>query len=199
MKFINIALFFISVFVLTACPSSKPYEDAVKKLHKNRMDLPNPILSYHDGIRFKVSELFEENYSPTYVLKDDATTGIIYDLDLNFSVESFTKAEAEAFQFAFSDSTDLLNSVHDQYVLKRENSLFDYKTSIKKSVPKTVGFTGIIQTIQGATYEFGTQTTYLMSTIEIGDKFYVFQLIGVKHNMGHLYDDFLDILNSIEK
>lgn len=199
MKFINIILLFILFGVLTACPSTHKYEEASKKLHKNKMDLPDPVMYEHDGVSYKISELFEENQDVNYVLKDDATTKIIYDLDLNFSVESFTKAEAEAFQFAFSDSIDLLNSVHDQYVIKRENSLIEPRTSIKKIAPKKVGFPGIIQTIHGSTYEFGKETTYLMSTIEIGDKFFVFQLIGIKDNMGYLYDDFLDILNSIEK
>jgi hypothetical protein len=38
-----------------------------------------------------------------------------------------------------------------------------------------------------------------MATVHVYDKFYVFQLIGKKENMGYLNDDFLAILNSIEK
>jgi hypothetical protein len=133
------------------------------------------------------------------VLKDDATTKIIYELELNFSVEAFDKNESKAFQFAFTDSVDLLNAVHDQYIIKRQNSLFNQFTSIKKPIDQSVGFNGIIQTIEGETYENDRTNTYFMATVQVGDNYYVFQLIGRKENMGYLYDDFLDILNTIEK
>lgn len=163
------------------------------------MDLPDPIKQYHNGIHYKLSNLFEEGYDKDFVIKDDASTKVIYELGLNFSVEAFDKNEAKVFQFAFTDSVDLLNAVHDQYIHKRQNSLFEQFTSIKKPLEKSVGFDGIIQTIEGKTYEFDKSSTYLMATVEIGDNYYVFQLIGLKENMGYLYDDFLDILNSIEK
>lgn len=198
MKFIYIPSLFTMLFVLTACPG-RQYENAQKKLYKNHMDLPTAVKRSHDGIHFKISELFENSYDKDFVLKANATTKIIYDLDLNFSVESFDKNEAEAFKFAFSDDIDLLNAVHDQYIVKRQNSLYDHFTSIKKKAPKNVGFNGITQTIEGKTYEDEGFCTYFMSTIQVGDKYYVFQMIGMKDNMGYLYDDFLEIIKSIEK
>lgn len=184
--------------LLTACPRVQ-YEDAKKKLYKNHMDLPDPVIKNYHGIRFKMSNLFVDAYNKDYVLKDDALTKVIYDLDLNFSIEAFDENEANAFQFAFSENTDLLNAVHDHYSFKRQNSLEEHFTSIKKSVPKTVGFNGVIQTIEGVNYVDDEKLLYLMSTIEIRNKYYVFQLIGKKENMGYLYDDFLNILNSIDK
>ena len=198
MKFIHVFFLFCLCGIITACPGSN-YEDAQKKMQKNNMDLPNPIKQYHNGIHYKLSDLFENGYEKDFVIKDDATTKVIYELGLNFSVESFDKNEAKTFQFAFTDSVDLLNAVHDQYVIKRQNSLFNQFTSIKKTIDKSVGFKGIVQTIQGETYENDMSSTYFMATIQVGENFYVFQLIGLKENMGYLYDDFLEIINSIEK
>lgn len=198
MKSIHLTILFILVNVLTACPGSSSV-NAKKKLFKNHMDLPDPIKTYHNGIHFMLSDLFETNYDSDFVLKDDATLKVNYDLDLNFSVETFSKLEAESFRFAFSDETDLLNAVHDNYALRRQKSLHQHFSSIKKAVPKEVGFDGVIQTIEGEEFYQDGKLLYLMATIEIDNKYHVFQLIGKKENMGYLYDDFLDILNSIEK
>ncbi len=198
MKTFHFCIVLFLFALLTACPGIN-YENAQKKLEKNNMDLPDPIKQYHNGIHYKISNLFEDGYDKDFVLKDDASTKVIYDLALNFSVEAFDKKEAKAFQFAFTDSVDLLNAVHDQYIIKRQNSLFNQFTSIKKPIDKSIGFKGIIQTIQGETYEFDKSSSYFMATVEIGNAYYVFQMIGLKENMGYLYDDFLSILNSIEK
>lgn len=198
MKIINLFTFFCLFILLTACPGNN-YENAQKKLEKNNMDLPYPTKQYHNGIHYKISNLFENGYEKDFVIKDDATTKVIYELGINFSVEAFDKSEAKAFQFAFTDSVDLLNAVHDQYVIKRQNSLFNQFTSIKKPIDKSVKFKGIIQTIQGETYENDKSSTYFMATVQVGENYYVFQLIGLKENMGYLYDDFLEIINSVEK
>lgn len=198
MKRVQLFLFPLLLLTLTACPGNS-YEDARKKLYKNHMDLPDPIKVYHDGVRFKISELFEDSYDNSFVLKANALTKIIYDLDLNFSVEKFSKFEAESYKFAFSENTDLLNAVHDHYAIKRQNSLEKHFSSIKKSVSKKVGFNGVIQTIEGEEFEDDGELLYFMSTIQIDENYFVFQLIGKKENMGYLYDDFVDILNSIEK
>lgn len=198
MKSAHIIVLFSISLLLTACPGTK-YEDAGKKLHTNNMDLPDPKINYYRGIRFKLSKLFEDSYDTDFVINDNALTKIIYDLDLNFSVEKFDKNDAISFQFSFSDKTDLLNAVHDYYVFKRQKSLYEQFTSIKKPVPKEVGFNGVVQTIEGENYEGDEILTYFMATIEVYDNYYVFQLIGKKENMGYLYDDFISMLNSIEK
>jgi hypothetical protein len=200
MKILNFLSLVSCCILLTACPSAN-YEDASDKLFKNNMDLPDPEKRYHDGIKFKISSLFEDSYNSDFVLKDNATTKVIYDLDLNFSVESFTKIEAEAYKFNFSEGTDLLNAVHDNYIYARQRSLDSYFTSVKKPVNKMVGFKGVCQSIQGTGIEENDNQDllYLTATIEVGEKFYVFQLIGKTKNMGYLKDDFEDILNSIEK
>lgn len=163
------------------------------------MDLPDSRINYYNGIRFKMSNLFVDSYNKDFVIKDDALTKVIFDLDLNLSVEVFDENDATAIQFAFSEDVNLLNAVHDHYSFKRQKSLHEHFTSIKKAVPKEVGFNGVIQTIEGQNYTDEERLMYLMSTIEIRNKFYVFQLIGKKDNMGYLYDDFLTILKSIEK
>jgi len=163
------------------------------------MDFPNLSKVYYNGIRFKLSELFFDEGYANYTIKDNALTKGIYDLRLHFSVENFSKAEADAIKFTFSDDTELLDAVHDNYVFRREESLAEFFTSIKKNVPKKVGFNGVIQTIEGKNYEEEPSTMYFMATIEIDNIYYVFQMIGKKENMAYLYDDFIELLNSIEK
>lgn len=191
-------LVILSGLILTACPGVK-YESAKDKLFKNRMDLPNPHRKYYQGIHFQLSELFENAYNSDYVIKDDALNMINYELNLYFSVEAFSKTEAESYQYTFSNDLDKLNAVHDYYVLSRQKSLSRHFTSIKKPVAKSVGFNGVLQTIEGLNEYADDKLMYLMATVEVGDKYYVFQMIGKKENMGYLNDDFLDIINSIEK
>ena len=74
-----------------------------------------------------------------------------------------------------------------------------YSTSIKKETPKSVGFPGYIQVVHGGIYDDGMESSYFTATIDVNGTFFVFQLIGKKDNMGYLYDDFLDILSSVEK
>lgn len=188
----------LSTLILTACPGIN-YESSKDKLFKNKMDLPNPMNRYYSGIHFKLSELFQLSYNTDYVVKDNAETWIDYELNLHFSTEYFTKSDAKSYKFTFSEKVNDLNAVHDYYVLKRQNSLSKHFTSIKKPVAKSVGFNGLIQSIEGKNEYSDDRLMYLMATIEVDNKFYVFQLIGKKENMGYLNDDFLDILNSIEK
>jgi len=100
-------------------------------------------------------------------------------------------------QYAFDDEISALDAVHDNYILKREASLEDAETGIKKELPETVKFPGFIQVIEGARSDYGTSSTYLTATLEIGGDYYVIQLIGKQENMGYLYDDFIDILSSV--
>lgn len=187
----------LSCLILTACPGVQ-YESAQSKLYKNNMDLPKPERRYYQGIHFDISELLENSYNTDYVIKDNALVLINYDLNLNCSVEMFTESDAEHYKFMFSDKVDNLNAVHDYYVMKRQNSLENHFTSIKKPEYKKGGFRCLYQSIEGSTYS-DDNLLYLMSSVEVGDKIYVFQMIGKKENMGYLNDDFRDIINSIEK
>ncbi len=101
-------------------------------------------------------------------------------------------------QFAFDDEISPIDAVHDNYILKREASLEDVETGIKKELPNSVKFPGYIQVVEGARSDYGEVSSYFTATLEIGNDYYVFQLIGKEGNMGYLYDDFIDILSSAQ-
>lgn len=188
----------ILLLTLTACPSKK-YQPSIKLLDKNHMDFPYLKEHYYHTIKFKLSTLFQSDFNPKHVLKNFSFSKKIPDLAIYFSIESFSKKEAKEFQFEFNDDTDLLNAVNDNYMIKRQESLYNPYTSIKKNVPKTVKYPGYIQAIEGSTLENGIKSAYFTATLMVDNKFYVFQLIGLKENMGYFYDDFLHILSSVEK
>ncbi len=151
------------------------------------------------AIDFMISDMFETDYSDNYVLTDDAKCMVVYGIDVNFSVEVFDASEAEVIQYSFDDEISAFDAVHDHYVIKRQESLQTPVTSIKKKVPSSVGFPGYIQVIHGNDSDYGENSSYFTATLKVDDEYYVFQLIGVKENVGYLYDDFIDILSSVER
>lgn len=199
-KSIQIVLFALLI-VLSGCAGRNTnYVDDQTRLENNNMDFPDLELQYFKGINFKLSEMFTRDYDEDYVLSDESKTMAIWDLSLNFSVELFDDSDADRIQYAFNDDIDKLNAVHDNYIIKRQESLYDSEVSIKKEVPKSVGFPGYMQVVHGSTYEYDDdQSSYFTATVQIGDDYFVFQLIGKRDNMGYLHDDFIDILSSIEK
>ena len=162
------------------------------------MDFPDLEREYYDGITYMLAEMFDYDYDDDYVLTDDADTKAVHELDLNFSVEVFSNADAELIQYTFDEGIDKLDAVHDNYIIKRQESLYENATSVKKEVPKSVGFPGYVQVIHGSTYSYDDGSSYFTATLEVGERYFVFQLIGKRKNMGYLYDDFIDILSSVE-
>jgi hypothetical protein len=199
-KILKLISLIVIVFVVTGCPATN-YESDSKKIQNNNMNFPNLEKQYYNGIKYKLSDMFENDYDDDYVLTDNASTKIVYGLDVNFSIEAFNQEEAEVIQYAFDDEIDLFNAVHDNYVLKRKASLYEPSISIKKPTPKNVGYPGYIQVINGSPYSYDEDegSSYFTATLNIDGIYYVFQLIGKKSNMGYLYDDFIDILSSVEK
>ncbi len=162
------------------------------------MDFPDLQREYYEGITYMLSNMFGYDYDDDYVLTDDADTKSIYDMDLNFSVEVFSSYDAELIQYGFDNEISPLDAVHNNYIHKRQESLYDYTTSIKKEVPESVGYPGYIQVVHGSNYSYEDGSSYFTATLEIGDRYFVFQLIGKRENMGYLHDDFVDILSSVE-
>lgn len=199
-KFVNLISLFAIVIIATGCPGSS-YESEVKKIQNNNMNFPDLEKQYYNGIKYMLSDMFDSDYDDDYVLTDNASTKIVYGLDVNFSVEVFDREEAEIIQYAFDGDIDLFNAVHDNYILKREASLYEPSISIKKPTPKSVGYPGFIQVVNGGAYSYDEDegSSYFTATLDIDGDYYVFQLIGKKSNMGYLYDDFINILSSVEK
>jgi len=168
------------------------------------MNFPDYNRFVFEDISFLKPDMFDKEYSESYIISDIYETFVAYEIFTHFSVELFTASRIEVIQYSFDEELTELDAVHDNYILKRENSLYNYETSIKKELPETVGFDGCIQIIHGDDtdyeydYNYGQTTSYFLATLNINDEIYVFQMTGKKENMGYLYDDFLKILSSIE-
>jgi hypothetical protein len=188
--------FIIVLFIATACPSID-YDSAQKRLKQNNMDFADPKKEFYKGIRYMLSDMFVNGYNSPFTLSTDADTKIIYDLAINFSVEAFDPEEAEVIQFRFDKEIALHRAVHENYILRRQQSLAENTTTIIKETPKSVSFPGYIQTVHGSQFGYNEASSYFTATLEVDGSYYVFQMIGKKENMGYLYDDFIDILTSV--
>lgn len=200
MKHLSIFLLIASTFLLAGCPGGEQggaYISDLEKVQNNHMDLPEPRRHYFNGVQYELSKIFYNHYNDEYVISDVYDLSMNDEMNLYFSIESFDLIDAEEFQFEFEDSLSLLDAVHDHYAIKRNASLEEATVSIKKNVPKSVGYPGVMQTISGSTYRGSTPNSYFFSTIELKDQIIVVQLIGRQENMGYLYDDFIDIISSI--
>lgn len=162
------------------------------------MDFPNLRSQRYSSIKFQLSELFDRDYGVYHTVQDNAIGFVIHDMNVHFTVEKFINDEVEMIQFAFDDEIAPLDAIHDNYILKRGESLIEPTyTGIKKELPGTINFPGFIQVVEGAGSDYEDALSYFTATLEIGNDYYVFQLIGMEGNMGYLYDDFLDILSSV--
>jgi hypothetical protein len=197
MKVIQFFLLVILISILTACPGSTV--PSLSKIESNGMNFPDLEQRVHDGIKFKLSSLFKDAYYSEFVIQKNATTKAIYDIQMHFSVETFKKQDIESMEFMTDSKKNNLSLIHDYYIQSRLASLEENSISIRKKVPKEVGFPGYIQVVEGGSSFDDKWASYFTSSIEIDGEIFVFQLIGPKDNMGYFYDDFLRILKSIEK
>lgn len=197
MKAIYASILFILLSLLTACPTSR--EPSLSKVESNGMNFPDLEQRSHDGIRYKLSSLFQDSYFSEFVIQNNATTKSIYDMHIHFSVETFNKSDIESMEFMTESAKGNLEMIHDYYIQSRIASLEENSVSIRKKVPKAVGFPGYIQVVEGGSSLDEKWASYFTSSVEIDGKILVFQLVGPKDHMGYFYDDFIRILKSIEK
>lgn len=198
MKAIQFIILSSLLVLLTACPSKNGgYKNNLKKVQENNMDFPNLRTRYYDGLKYKLSSLFTRNYNDSYTIKGNSDTYEVYDMNVSFSIEKFSAYDAELIAFSFDDVIEPLDAVHDNYLIQRVNSLDNPDYSIKKELPKNSKYKGYYQIIHGDGYYNDESSTYMFATVNCNNAYYVVQLIGKKDNMGYLFDDFLDIIRSI--
>lgn len=180
----------------TGCPPSNRNKNR-KLLFDNNMNFPDFIKQTHDGVSYSLPSMFTEYYNPDFTLeKNNASAWQVYDLDIYFSIETFVNVDIDKFKFiSDSEETDLL-ALQKHYVHMRENSLYQYETSEIKKLKLSIA-NGYIQAITGSTYSDGDVLIYFTSSIKVGDEYYVLQLIGAEENMSYLFDDFIQIINSV--
>ena len=197
MKITTLILLFGSLFLLTACPGGG-YQSSLDRIQENGMDFPDLRSKRYGSVKFQLSDVFSRDYGMDYTLQDNALGFVIYDMDVHFSIERFESDDVEMIQFAFDDDISAIDAVHDNYILKRQASLYNGEKKIKKELPNSVKFPGYIQLIEGATSSYLDDLSYFTATLDIEGEIHVFQLIGKGENMGYLYDDFIDLLSSVK-
>lgn len=191
-------LIFILPF-LTACPASQR-TNPVEKVRANHLNFTDPELRAYKGIEFKLSQLFEDSYYTEYVIKNNALTKSIPELNIHFSVEEFDEIDIDTYRFLRDKKGDEVEIVHDFYISSRLQTLIEARKSIKRKLSSKVGFKGYIQNIDGDLGDDeATWSSYFVGSVLIDGKVYIFQMIGKKEVMYNFYDDFLKILESIEK
>ncbi len=195
MIFIKTYLFIFLGILFFSCT---PNRNDLRELQKNNMDFPELERYTFKNISFLKPKMLETGYNDSYVLSSTNETFQNYILGLFLSVELFDNINVETIQFSFDDKKTKLEAIHDYYVLKRVKSLKEKEASIKKSLPNSVEFKGYIQVVHGKNYEEEKDASYFIATIEVEKEYYVIQMIGRRKNMGFLYDDFINILSSIE-
>ncbi|MES2799358.1 MAG: hypothetical protein V4638_05030 [Bacteroidota bacterium] len=192
---------FLILATLTACPS-RGSQNSSKLVLSSKMDLPQLEQRVHGKIKFKLSKLFEGNYSNgNLTVQPKGFEKSIPQLGMYFTVESFDENYCAKLRLLREDTVPNLELIHSYYVNKRSSTLNFQETSVRKNVSKSVGFEGFTQVVAGSTYSSSSSpsNSYFISSIAIDKKIYVFQMIGPQKNMGYFYDDYLKILNSIEK
>jgi hypothetical protein len=193
MKIVSLSIILFCLLI-QACTSEQG-KSAQKVLAENQMDFTEFINESYFDIKFQIPVHFKTIYDQSFVIKKNALLKNIEELYLNFSVECFNKSEAENFKRAFNSEIDLLNAVHDNYLQIRKKSLTNSWPSIKKELK---GMNGLFQSIEGDNHNNGNFSSYFMVTVEVKNRFYVFQMIGNRENMGYLYDDFMKIVSSVK-
>jgi len=161
------------------------------------MNFPGLSEIYFEGIKFKLSSIFDNAYNDRYVLSSTSESYIVYDMNLHFSVEKFNQDEIESIKFSFEEEISSLNAIHDNYILKRKSSLSNGRSSTKTKIGNLSPYDGWIQIVQGTVSTEDSNALYFTATIEIEEDIFVFQLIGKEENMGYFYDDFLELIKSI--
>ncbi len=197
MKLSTIFLLLGILFLTTACPGVRTKSNS-KKLEENNQNFPDLERFHFEDISFMKPEMFDKEYAENYILSEVSETFIAYDIYIHLSIELFDKDQLEIIQYAQDNTQKDLDALHSHYINRRVNSLYDSNVSIRKEVPKSVGFKGYTQIVHGKSNSYDEPISYFIATIQVKNDFYVFQLIGKKDNMGYLYDDFINLLSSVE-
>lgn len=179
--------------IMTACP--KRNKSDLKRIQENNWDLPDlKDQSYH-AIKFKLSDVFVESFRNSFAItRDDAMIREIKEIDVFFSVERFSNSQIDNLKTYFDSSPSDHDAVHDYYLEERCENLKSHERSIKREI-KNLKYPTYIETI--VSNDSYRPISYFIASMQVGNECYVFQFIGSYECMGYLYDDFMDLLTSV--
>lgn len=160
------------------------------------MDLPDLKSQSYHGIKFKLSDVFVESFRNSFVItRDDAMVREIKEIDVFFSVERFSSEKINNLKTYFDDRASDHDAVHDYYLEQRCEDLDLEERSVKRKLEDLKYPTYIETVISTDSYK---TLSYFIATMKVDAECYVFQFIGSHDCMGYLYDDFIDLLSSVQ-
>ena len=183
--------------VVTGCPGS--LNKTQKEIEKNDLNLPNVKYLNHLGIRFKLSDVFSQNFYHDFSLKKtDDVSFSAEAVSIHLSIEKYIPSEIVSIQYKNDvEGQSDLDALRDYYANKRFLSLESSIVSEPIELFSKTGKKGWLQSVEEVDKDDYYNLHYAIGTIYHKGNYYVFQFITGKKNMPYLLDDFLDIIKSV--
>lgn len=194
---IHIFTLIVISFVLSGCPNS--LNKTKNDIEKNGLNLPDPIFVNKLGIRFGISDIFEENTYYDFTIKtSESVSYIAHAVSLHLGIEKYDSDEIQGIKYK-EDTEELsdLDALRDYYAHQRYLSLESAVISEPIELFSKTGKKGWMQSVEETGIDEVYNLHYLIGTISHKGKFYVFQFVAGKQNMPYLLDDFLEIIKSV--
>lgn len=188
---------FLLCFVLYGCPPAERTGAAMKQFRANHFDFFDLKRNYFEGIYLDLPTALISNYNTSHLYKNNGLSLSNHEMGVYFSVEKFTKSEAEGFRFPMDEGISHLDAVHIFYTEKRAKSLEYLARSIRTDLPQGSRFPGSMEVMYGRKYDGDADLKYMIATVEKGGSCYVIQLISNAEMSAYLLDDFNAIIKSI--
>jgi len=191
--------FLVLILMITACGSSDKVDktNSREKFKLNGYDLILDAKHNWGNIMFKIPSCFLKSYYSQGTVKPKSFMRETSTFNGYFFVEEFEESD-QYLSFVESQvaSKDLLNLFHDAYVNIIANRLTGGVSALKKDLPKSIKYKGVIQVVR----EYSSKEDpdyYAVATLKIKKRYYIFTWLTGKEMMSYTYDDFIDILETV--
>jgi hypothetical protein len=177
---IHLILIALLGLILYGCPNS--VNKTQKEIEKNNLNLPNIKYLNHLGIRFGLSEVFNQNFYYDFSLKKtDAVSFIAEDVSIHLSIEKYTPSELVSIQYKNkTENQSDLDALRNYYTNKRYLSLERAILSEPIELFSKTKKKGWLQSIEEIGEDDYYDLHYAIGTISHKGNYYVFQFISGK-------------------
>lgn len=148
-------------------------------------------------ISFLYPDFFQEG-GKDHLYQKDGISLAAYDLGVYLSVESFSNSEANEIIADDSLNSSPELAVLNFYLDERRKSFLYCENSLISVLPDGCRFEGAMEVLYGRRDDYEEDLKYFIATVKKQDVYYVFQLVSTHEMSSYLWDDFEDILKSIQ-
>jgi len=192
---------FLLVLFTSSCGGTKKVDktNSREKFKLNGYDWILDAKQNWSRITFKIPSCFVKNYYTQGTIQAKSFTRETSTFNGHFTIEEFEESD-QYLSFVEGEvaSKDLLNLFHDAYVNAVTVRLDNGVSSLKKELPKSVKYKGVVQVVRE--YIDGDDADpdyYVIATLKIKKRYYVVSWLTGKEMMSYTYDDFITILETI--